>query len=140
MEGEKTSVEEVLSTNIDTLKSELDQVRGDLDNVTREKEEASQRCREMEEYIAKMGVEFRDTMHMVSSSIEWGKGGVLVDIGHKLIVFDISDVPATVSEAQKYSQSLVKDIVIRECQDKIKQLEKENNFHKEAIALVASIL
>ncbi|KAJ8984950.1 hypothetical protein NQ317_007819 [Molorchus minor] len=95
------------------------ETREQLDITTKEKEEATVRCQEMEDYISKMGLDQRETMHMVSSSIEWGK-----------------ECSANVSEAQKYSQSLVKDIMIRECQDKIKQLERENNFHKEAIAMV----
>lgn len=137
MEGEKSSVEEELNNNLEILKSELTQVKGNLEALHKEKDEATQRCKEMEEYIAKMGVEFKETMHMVSNSIDWGKG--------KRSTFSLTpttrsflDVPGTITEAQKYSQSLVKDIVIRECQDKIKQLEKENNFHKEAIAMVVS--
>ncbi|KAJ8910163.1 hypothetical protein NQ315_005766 [Exocentrus adspersus] len=122
VEGEKCSVEEKLQNDIVALESELSETKENMEALSKEKEEAINRCREMEDYISKMGVEFKETMHMVSNSIEWGK-----------------DVPGTITEAQKYSQSLVKDIVIRECQDKIMQLEKENHYHKEAIAMVVSV-
>ncbi|KAJ8936874.1 hypothetical protein NQ314_012138 [Rhamnusium bicolor] len=74
IEGEKMSVEEVLQNDIDALRIELDQVKDTLSTLSKEKEEATERCKEMEEYIAKMGLECRETMNMVSSSIEWGKG------------------------------------------------------------------
>lgn len=74
VEGEKTSVEEQLQNSMEILKSELSDVRENMETLSREKDEATHRCKEMEEYIAKMGLEFKETMHMVSNSIDWGKG------------------------------------------------------------------
>lgn len=54
------------------------------------------------------------------------------------IVLIIVDAP-TVGEAVKYSQLMMKDILLQEMNDKIKHLEEENMAFRRTLALAVSI-
>lgn len=74
MEGERTTLEQQLQNTIDDLTIELGDVKTKLETVTKEKDEAIEKQREMEEHISKMGLVNKEAMDIVSNSIEWGKG------------------------------------------------------------------
>ncbi|CAH1160222.1 unnamed protein product, partial [Phaedon cochleariae] len=119
IEGERSTQEESLQQQLDELSAEMERNRYALRTVTNERDLAVSKCSEMEEHIAKMGLENRETMNLVSSSIQWGKDG-----------------QGSASMAQEYSESMAKDIIIQEFKDRIRKLEEENVLHKETIALV----
>lgn len=74
VEGERTTLEQQLQNTIDDLTLELDDVKCKLETVTKERDEAIDKQREMEEHISKMGLVNKEAMDIVSNSIEWGKG------------------------------------------------------------------
>ncbi|KAG5886703.1 hypothetical protein JTB14_015768 [Gonioctena quinquepunctata] len=119
VEGERYSANEILEKNLEVKEIELKETKEILEKVTVERNEALEKCNAIEEHMARTVQESQETMNMVSNSIVWGKensGGA--------------------DKAHEYSESMVKDIVIQECRDKIRRLEDENNIHKETIALV----
>ncbi|XP_074037753.1 uncharacterized protein isoform X2 [Leptinotarsa decemlineata] len=113
--------EETLQKNLDEVRKELEDTKEALEKMTVEKNEVTEKCKEMEDHLARMGLENKETMDMVSNSIVWGKDATCVS-----------------AKANEYSESMMKDIIIQEFKDKIRRLEEENNLHKETIALVES--
>lgn len=79
VEGERTSLEQELQNTIDDLTVELSEVKSKLNIVTKEKTEAIEKKREMEDHISKMGLVNKEAMNVVSNSIEWGKGKLRKD-------------------------------------------------------------
>lgn len=49
-------------------------------------------------------------------------------------------MPSSIDEAQKYSQLMMKDILLQELNDKIKHLEHENSMFRKTLAIVVSDL
>lgn len=138
MEGERTELEQQLQNTIDDLTVELHELREKLDIVTKEKDEAIEREHEMEEHIAKMGLVNKEAMDVVAHSVEWGKGNKITSI-FTIPFIDLqslTDVPASNDEAQKYSQLMMKEIQLRELNDKVRQLEEENMMYRRTLDLV----
>ncbi|XP_057654704.1 myosin heavy chain, clone 203-like isoform X1 [Diorhabda carinulata] len=119
IQGERTMCEESLMSKLASLQSELETVKRELEQANAEKNEAQEKCKGMEELITKMGLDNKETMNMVSNSMNWG-----------------NDLSKGTTKANEYSESMVKDIIIQEYKDKIRELEEENNLHREKIATV----
>ncbi|CAH1962431.1 unnamed protein product [Acanthoscelides obtectus] len=119
MQDDRTNIQDRMQTIIDDLTGKLNQAEAQLEEVTKEKDEACERCREMEEHMSRLGIQNRDTMNAVSNSVNWGK-----------------EFPQVISEADKYNESMMKDIVLRELKDRVQDLEKENENYKQTIAVV----
>nr|CAI5844156.1 unnamed protein product [Callosobruchus analis] len=119
IQDDRSTIQEKMQQVIDDLTEKLSKAETQLEEVSKEKDEAIERCREMEEHMSRLGVENRETMNALSNSVEWGK-----------------ELPQTISEAQNYSEAMMKDIMLRELNDKVQLLEQENAKYKEAIAIV----
>ncbi|CAG9827323.1 unnamed protein product [Diabrotica balteata] len=117
VQGERTMCEETLIDKIDALENELINIKKELVIVSKERDEAEEKCKGMEDQISRLGMDNRATMNMVTNSINWGK-----------------DNQDSTVKADEYSESMMKDILIQEYRDKIKRLEEENNFQREALA------
>ncbi|XP_030745813.1 myosin-10-like isoform X2 [Sitophilus oryzae] len=114
IEDQKVSTEEELRNAIEHMDTELVQTKTELAEVTVQRNEALEKCSEFEGYIARMGIECKETMNKVSCSINWGKGKENND-----------------SVAEDYIQDIAKDLRIRELEDKIGSLERERILHFE---------
>ncbi|XP_050501237.1 myosin-8-like isoform X2 [Diabrotica virgifera virgifera] len=117
VQGERTMCEETLIDKIDALEDELKNIKKELVIVSKERDEAEEKCKGMEDQISRLGMQNRETMDMVTHSINWGK-----------------DNQDSTVKADEYSESMMKDILIQEYRDKIKKLEEENTFQREALA------
>ncbi|CAG9854149.1 unnamed protein product [Phyllotreta striolata] len=117
--NQSVTVKDSLRSEIKRLQVEMEDLRGQLDAVTVERDEVRQRCKEMSDHISELGRENKQTMDIVSNSIQWGRGG-----------------PEASLKADEYTKDLMKDIIIQECTDKIKQLEEENAEQKEILTIL----
>lgn len=63
-----------METTITSLQNQLEVTRSQLQQAKEEREKAIDKCKGLEEYVAKLGLEFKDNMKEVSCSIEWGTG------------------------------------------------------------------
>ncbi|XP_076274411.1 uncharacterized protein LOC143205180 isoform X2 [Rhynchophorus ferrugineus] len=114
IEDQKYSTEEQLRGALETVEADLMETKTRLVEVTHQRDEALEKCAEFEGYIARMGLECKETMNKVSCSINWGKG--MKEPAHA---------------AEDYIQDIAKDLRIRELEDKIGMLERERILHFE---------
>lgn len=63
-----------LQNQIDDLQAELAETKSTLAETNKQKNDALNKCKEMEEHIARIGLSNKETMSLVTSSIDWGKG------------------------------------------------------------------
>nr|CAH7757578.1 unnamed protein product [Callosobruchus chinensis] len=119
IQDDRSTIQEHMQAVVDDLTKKLGQAESQLQEVTKEKDEAVERCKEMEEHMSRLGIENRETMNALSNSVEWGK-----------------EFPGTISEAQNYSEAMMREIMFRELSDKVQQLQQENAKYKEDIAIV----
>lgn len=72
--NEKKAIDQKMETTITSLQNQLDVTMDQLQQAKEERDKAIAKCEGLEEYVAKLGLEFKENMKEVSCSIEWGKG------------------------------------------------------------------
>lgn len=72
MENDKNTTKTDLETTISTLNDRLQSTEAQLSQVTAERDDALEKCVGFENYLARMGADFKESMQKVSQSIEWG--------------------------------------------------------------------
>lgn len=112
LEEEKLTTEEQLRNTIEDLNEQLKNQQDELERIKIEKEDALGKCAAFEGYIARIGLECKEEMNKVCSSIEWG---------------NIKN-PAT-PEMEHYMTDMASELRIRELEDKIRKMQDERIHH-----------
>lgn len=119
--NEKKAIDQKMETTITSLQNQLDVTMDQLQQAKEEKDKAIAKCEGLEEYVAKLGLEFKENMKEVSCSIEWGK------------------VEGSISD--KYIEIEAKNTRIRELENKIAELHQQNvEVEEEKAEVLASCI
>ncbi|VEN38563.1 unnamed protein product, partial [Callosobruchus maculatus] len=74
IQDDRSNIKEKMQEIIDDLTEKLRRAETQLEEVTKEKNDAIEKCSEMEEHMSRLGLQNRETMNALSNSVEWGKG------------------------------------------------------------------
>lgn len=72
------TLEDSLRAQIEEFHEEIQDLKKRLEEVTFERDEAQQKCKEISEHISGLGREDRENMNIVSKSISWGRGKIML--------------------------------------------------------------
>ncbi|KAL1513111.1 hypothetical protein ABEB36_002573 [Hypothenemus hampei] len=114
---------EEVERTIDSLKEELLRTQNELEEVIAQRDNAMEKCATFEGYVARMGLECKETMNKVTTSIEWGQ----------------NQPNTNALEVENYIHDIAKDVKIRELEDKVRKLEAEQIYHLEQRRLMDEI-